>query len=103
METLQIRPKEIVKLWPEGNIQNFTNHTKPDGALESDMKLFEVTDLDQQKLYVNPDQIITLIVPSMLAPGDGKCKLFLLGVMALLSRSEAERIVAFLGENTYLS
>ena len=51
-----------------------------------------VTDLAQNKITLNSDLIAAIIVPSPLAPGDGKSRIIGTGMILEVHRSEAIRV-----------
>jgi hypothetical protein len=52
----------------------------------------KVTDVAQNRITLNTDQVLGLIIPSPLGGGDGKCRIFLNGMILEVSQAEAQRV-----------
>ena len=57
---------------------------------------FTITDAQGAKLTINSANITVILIPSVLAPGDGKCRLMIQNVQVEITRDEAERITTLL-------
>ncbi len=57
---------------------------------------FQITDAQGAKITFNSANVTALMIPSALAPGDGKSRLMMPNAVVELPREEAERIQTLL-------
>lgn len=58
-----------------------------------------IVDVTQNRVVLNTNQIVGIIMPSPLTPGDGKCRVVATGIMIEVSLSEASRLAKLLTES----
>lgn len=59
--------------------------------------MIKFIDLAGNVVYVRPSGIVAILIPSVIASGDGKCKVILPGAISDVSRSVAEQLAADVG------
>lgn len=55
--------------------------------------LMKLTDVNGNEVWFNPASLNAVVIPSLLAEGDGRCKVIITNVVSDVTRAEAQRLL----------